>query len=200
MADLPSVSFDPVNDIETAQGAPVSEALAQKYGSNDNNLDGRSTSNDSDIATNAADILTNAGNISSNDTDIATNAGNISTNTGNIATNVTNIGTNTTNIATNTADIAAIEQPEEDDPTLNPTGSFQSLFTFAASPTIVFVTVSNTSGNTFPVCMLTQNTALASVADNSANVLQYRLTGTLLEVREQSGTVPNTKFILVGWN
>jgi len=56
MALLPAGPFDAVNDIETAQGAPVSEALAQKLGTNDNDADARSTSNDTDIATNATDI------------------------------------------------------------------------------------------------------------------------------------------------
>ena len=74
MADLDDSSFTAVNDIETAQGAPVSEALAQKYGSNENNLDTRSTSNDADIATNAANIATNVTDIATNVTDIATNA------------------------------------------------------------------------------------------------------------------------------
>jgi len=54
MADLPTGSFVSVNDIETAQGAPVSEALAQKEGSNDNNLDSRVTPNTAGIATNTA--------------------------------------------------------------------------------------------------------------------------------------------------
>jgi len=51
MADLSSASFTAVNDVETAQGAPVSEALAQKYGSNENNLDARMTTSEGDILT-----------------------------------------------------------------------------------------------------------------------------------------------------
>lgn len=38
MADLPDSGFTNVNDVETAVGAPVSEALAQRYGSNENYL------------------------------------------------------------------------------------------------------------------------------------------------------------------
>ena len=48
MADLPNNSFVNVNDIETAADAPLTEALAQKYGTNENTnnneillLDGR---------------------------------------------------------------------------------------------------------------------------------------------------------------
>lgn len=51
MADLSSASFTAVNDVETAQGAPVSESLAQKYGSNENNLNSRMTTAESGIAT-----------------------------------------------------------------------------------------------------------------------------------------------------
>lgn len=60
MADLPNNSFVKVNDIETAQGAPVSEALAQKYGANENTNNNEILLNDADISTNATDIATNA--------------------------------------------------------------------------------------------------------------------------------------------
>ena len=60
MADLPDNSFVKINDVETAQQAPMSEALAQKYGTNENTLDAESTVDQSNIATNTTDIATNA--------------------------------------------------------------------------------------------------------------------------------------------
>jgi hypothetical protein len=62
MADLPS-SFSKVNDVEVAQDGPVSEALFDKLGSNDNylkdNLDAEITNRAAGDAAITADINTN---------------------------------------------------------------------------------------------------------------------------------------------
>ena len=63
MADLPDTGFTKVNDVETAQGAPASEALMQKFGSNENFLETEKIANDSDISDNVDDIATNTSNI-----------------------------------------------------------------------------------------------------------------------------------------
>lgn len=60
MADLPDNSFVKVNNVETAQQAPVSEALVQKFGTNENTLDAELTVAQANIATNTANIATNA--------------------------------------------------------------------------------------------------------------------------------------------
>lgn len=63
MADLSSASHTNVNDVESAQGSPVSEALAQKLGSNSNNLNARLTTAETNISTNSSGITQNAADI-----------------------------------------------------------------------------------------------------------------------------------------
>lgn len=179
MADLPTGPFVAINDVETAQGAPVSEALAQKEGTNDNDLDDRATTN----ATN-----------------IATNVTNIATNVTNIATNVTNIGTNTTNIATNTGNIAALQSIEEFDFILNPTGVATTIFTFSATPTIIIVRTQSavSAEKQIPVAILVTNVTTVRVASSSIE-LEYTLVGLDLKVRETSGTAGSMTFLGAGW-
>jgi len=156
MANLPNNSFVDVNDVETAQGAPVSEALAQKFGTNENTNNNEIVLNDADIATNAADIATNV-----------------------------------TDIATNTSAIAALVQPETFNASLNPTGAFATLNTFSATPTLVLVSTVD-AANIAAVILFPGDTVIAGI-------LEYRLTGALLEVRENTGTVGLTSFNMVGW-
>ncbi len=150
MALLPDSSFSGVNDIETAQGAPVSEAIAQKYGSNENNLDARATTNASGIATNVTAAATNA-----------------------------------------TAIAAAVESFAT---SLNPTGSFQTIFTFAIAPSVAIIHTSLQSFNTAVV-----RPGVISTATDGTNDLEYRLTGTLLEVRESAGSASAVAFVGVGF-
>jgi len=169
MADLPSGSFVAVNDIETAQGAPVSEALAQKSGSNENNLDDRITSNDTDIATNVT----------------------------NIGTNATNIASNVTNIATNTTAIANILPPEIFTTTLTPAAGSQTINTFASSPTSVVVGSHRGAGGpseTTVVLNQSEGTALV-IPLIGGGTLTYTLSGTSLVVSQSGGTPVLTVYV-----
>jgi len=150
MADLPNNSFVKVNDVETAQGAPVSEALAQKYGTNEN---------------------TNNNEIVLNDTDIATNVTNI-------ATNVTNIATNVTDIATNAAAIVAVLQPEIFSTILTPTVSSQTIFTFAAPPPFVTFTTKTLGGGGSGVAIILTSgeTFVGGLAGNNYTLTGAALT------------------------
>lgn len=72
MADLPSGSFTAVNDVEVASEAPLSEAFFVKIGSNQNNLDARTTTNAGNISTNASNITTLQGQALAIETDSGT--------------------------------------------------------------------------------------------------------------------------------
>jgi hypothetical protein len=128
------------------------------------NLDGRVTVNEANIAANIANIATNVTNIATNASDISTNQTNIGLNAANIATNVTNIATNVTNITSNDVELAdhesRISQNETD---------------IATNSVNIATNVLNISSNDTEILALQTQQALdtAQIATNVADIADH---------------------------